>query len=196
MLLAITKSIQNNIHLYVLIIWCDALQWWQPPTPAVLALHSMQNQIHFLHCATHISQLIITVCAFFVIERTFIVLLLRCRFVLVALIGFGNIWIWSKSVHWWQCTRMNVKTDFLYKLIACTLHSAQCTRLYVPPRLILDCAWIVTTARWCAHGCISFSVRSLLAVLTNTNLVCVFKSAHQSDWIHINANYSLNISSF
>lgn len=127
MLLAITKSIQNNIHLYVLIIWCDALQWWQPPTPAVLALHSMQNEIHFLHCATHIFQLIITVCAFFVIERTFIVLLLRCRFVLVALIGFGNIWIWSKSVH----THDNAhewmwKPIFYINLLRahCTVHNA------------------------------------------------------------------------
>lgn len=40
------------------------------------------------------------------------------------------------------------------------------------------------------HTDASDCVRSLFAVLTNTNLVYVFSSQHtQSDWIHINANY-------
>lgn len=136
---------------YALIIWLQCIEMLTPPTSAVLAtvsrieMPSLQPHQQWDSCIVATNS-----------SLQYALLQANARsFVSATLIGFGNIWIWSESVHSWQCTRIN----------ACV-----CMRVW-------DCAWIATTARWCKR-----MHQIVLTLLTNTNFMCFHVST--PEWLN------------
>lgn len=136
---------------YALIIWLQCIEMLTPPTSAVLAtfsrieMPSIQPHQQWDSCIVATNS-----------SLQYALLQANARsFVSATLIGFGNIWIWSESVHSWQCTRIN----------ACV-----CMRVW-------DCAWIATTARWCER-----MHQIVLTLLTNTNFMCFHVST--PEWLN------------